>query len=53
MKTLKEQETEAFLSIAEALKAKTQECSDLQYRLNSALEQIRSLEAQVYNGSTK
>jgi hypothetical protein len=46
MKTLKEQETEAFLAMAEAMKA-------LEQQLAIANERIRQLEAQVYNGTTK
>lgn len=46
MKTLKEQETQAFLTMAEALKA-------LELQLAIANERVRQLEAQVYNGTTK
>jgi len=46
MKTLKEQETEAFLAMAEAMKT-------LEQQLAAANERIRQLEAQVYGGTTK
>lgn len=46
MKTLQQQETEAFLAMAEALKA-------MELQLAIAQERIRVLEAQVYGGSTK
>lgn len=46
MKTLAQQETEAFLAMAEAMKA-------LELQLAIAQERIRVLEAQVYGGSTK
>ena len=43
---LKEMETNAFLEMAEGMKA-------LEQQLASANERIRHLEAQLYNGSTK
>ena len=46
MKTLNEKQTEAFLAMAEAMKA-------LELQLAIAQERIRVLEAQVYGGSTK
>lgn len=46
MKTLHEQETHAFLAMAEAMKS-------LQQQLAQANERIAYLEAQVYGGSTK
>lgn len=46
MKTLNQQETEAFLAMVEAMKA-------LEQQLAIANERIRQLEAQVYNGTTK
>ena len=53
MKTNEQRETEAILSLFEALKVKTQECADLQAKLNQAQEEIRSLQSQVYGGSTQ
>jgi len=46
MKTLKEQETTAFLAMAEAMKL-------LEQQLAAANDRIRQLEAQVYGGTTK
>ena len=46
MKTKSQQETEAFLAMAEAMKA-------LELQLAIAQQRIRDLEAQVYGGSTK
>ena len=53
MKTNAQQETEAILAVFEALQAKTQECADLQAKLNQAQEEIRNLQSQVYGGSTQ
>lgn len=46
MKTLHEQETQAFLALAEAMKA-------LEQQLAAANQRIAYLEAQIYGGSTK
>ena len=46
MKTKQQLETEAFLAMAEAMKA-------LELQLAIAQERIRQLEAQIYGGSTK
>jgi hypothetical protein len=46
MKTLQEQETEAFLAMAKTIKL-------LEQQLTAANDRIRQLEAQVYGGTTK
>lgn len=46
MNTLQQQETQAFLAMAEAMKA-------LELQLAIAQERIRVLEAQVYGGTTQ
>lgn len=46
METLQQQETKAFLAMAERLK-------QLELELTRAYERIRQLESQVYGGSTQ
>ena len=53
MKTISEQETEAVLAMAEAIKALTQQLDDAVRNLRIANERVAQLEAQLYNGTTK
>jgi hypothetical protein len=53
MKTIQEQETQAFLEIIEAMKAMEIKVAIAEQQLLYARERIAILEAQVYGGSTK
>ena len=52
-KTVKEQETQAFLELFEALRVKDQKIADLEKSLRAANDRVHSLESQVYGGSVK
>ena len=53
MKTLQQQETEAFLQLVEGMKAMEIQLALATQQLNVANERVRQLEAQVHGGSTK
>jgi hypothetical protein len=53
MKTLQEQETQAFMEIIEAMKAMEIKVAIAEQQLLYARERVAILEAQVYGGSTK
>lgn len=53
MKTLQEQQTQAILHMAEAIKALEQQLADAHMQLKQANERVAQLEAQVYGGTTK
>jgi hypothetical protein len=53
MKTLQEQETQAFLELVEAMKAMEIKLALANQQLAFARERVAILEAQVFGGSTK
>lgn len=53
MKTIQEQETQAFLELIEAMKSMEIQLALANHQLTMANERVRQLEAQVYGGSTK
>ncbi len=53
MKTLQEQQTEAILHMAEAMKELDIQLALANHQLALANERVSQLEAQVYGGSTK
>jgi allophanate hydrolase subunit 1 len=53
MDTLQQQETQAFLDLAEAMRAMEIQLRIANIATQVANERIRQLEAQIYGGSTK